>query len=134
MTSARRVRPIHRLATLIVLVALISLTGAGFLVTRGAAQSAERRLLHKHAAEVAAFLTSSITTLKSSFGLLGETYAARRVDDAGFRAGERSLVQGPGMTVGLAETVGETRRRSLLARTVPARCDPTDGGARRACS
>jgi signal transduction histidine kinase/ActR/RegA family two-component response regulator len=120
LTTSTRARPLYRFAALIVFVALTSLTAAGFLVTRGAARSAEHKLLHERAAEVAAIVTSSISTLKSSLGLLGETYAARRVDDAAFRAGERSLAQGAAATVGVAESVGARAVvRSTQGRALP---------------
>jgi signal transduction histidine kinase/ActR/RegA family two-component response regulator len=99
--------PLYRSAALIVCVALSALTVAGFLVARSAAQSAERRLLHERAGEVGALLSNSTDSLKSSLGLLGETYAARRVDDAAFRAAARSLAHGQ-TTVGVAETSGNS--------------------------
>src|SRR5207248_902610 len=95
--------PFYRYAALMVCVALSALTVAGFLVARSAARSAERRLLHERAAEVAALLANSTDSLKTSLGLLGQTYASDRRANAGFTAGARSLLKGGVTTVGVAE-------------------------------
>jgi len=104
--DVERVRPIYRYLAAIVFVTLTSVSVAGFVIARTAAQSAEKRLLHERAVEVGALLATTTASLKASLGLLGETYAAGHTADAGFRASAQSLIQGGESTVGVAETVG----------------------------
>ncbi len=107
-------RPLYRSVAVIVFIALAALTLGGFAVVRTAARNTEKRLLHERAAEVAAVLTSSTDSIRTSLRLLGEAYAADHVADAGFRASARSLLHGNVTTIGIAETV----RTNVVVRAV----------------
>jgi signal transduction histidine kinase/CheY-like chemotaxis protein len=104
--DAQRRKPLYRSVAVIVFIALAALTLGGFAVVRTAARNTEKRLLHERAAEVAAILTNSTDSMKTSLRLLGETYAAHHVADAGFTAGARSLMHDNVTAIGIAETVG----------------------------
>ena len=106
--TTNQVKPVYRYAALLVLVALIALTFGAFVVTRRAAVSAEKRLLHERAMEVGGIVTDTIVTFRTSLSLLGEIYAADRADDAAFRAGEHSLTAGGKTSVGVAEIEGDS--------------------------
>jgi signal transduction histidine kinase/ActR/RegA family two-component response regulator len=126
--EAKRTRLLFRWAAAIVFIVLATLAVAGCLVARSATQNSERRLLHERAAEIGALLTNAMTSAKTSLGLLGETYAAGRADDAGFRAGARSLAKGGVATVGIAQT--DADRVVVRAEEGVRRNDTTLTGAR----
>jgi signal transduction histidine kinase/CheY-like chemotaxis protein len=104
--DAQQRKPRYRYVAVIVFIALAGLTLGGFAVVRTAARNTEKRLLHERAAEVAAVLTNSTDSTKTSLRLLGETYAADHLADSGFTASARSLTQGNVTAIGIAETVG----------------------------
>ncbi|MCU1449134.1 MAG: hypothetical protein JWP02_1304, partial [Acidimicrobiales bacterium] len=95
-----------RFMSLVVFAVLATLSGAGFFATRSAANQEEKRILHERSGEVGALVSSSIGSLKSTLGLLGESYAGLRAPGPGFTAGARSLVTGGVTGVGVAEEQG----------------------------
>jgi signal transduction histidine kinase/ActR/RegA family two-component response regulator len=100
MSTRRRrgVRPI----VIVVLVLLAGLSVGGFAVTRSAIRGAESRLLDERAGEVGVLLTSSISGLRTTLDLAGESYSALGSPGPGFTAIADSLVKGAVTGVGVA--------------------------------
>jgi signal transduction histidine kinase/ActR/RegA family two-component response regulator len=94
------------LLTPIVCIALVAVAGAGFGITRHAANTQEAGLLHERASEVALIL-STATSLTSSLQVIGDVYAGGGESAQAFAAGARSLVSGAVTTVGVAAVVGD---------------------------
>jgi signal transduction histidine kinase/ActR/RegA family two-component response regulator len=118
--AASRMKYLYRHSALFVLLALTALSCGAFVVTRRAAESAEKRLLHERATEVGGVVTDTVVSFKSSLSLLGQIYSSDRADDAAFRAGERSLTAGGQSTIGVAEVAGgDVVVRSTQGRPLP---------------
>jgi signal transduction histidine kinase/CheY-like chemotaxis protein len=98
--------PLVRHLAVVVFVALVAVSVAGFFVARRATQDEQRRLLHERAGEVAALLTNATTSVNSTLGVLGAAYAGLGAPGPGFTAAAQSLVTGGVTGVGVAETIG----------------------------
>lgn len=115
--GTHRSKPLYRYAALLVFIVLTGLSFGAFVVTRHAAENAERRLLHERSTEVGGLLTGSIVNFKTSLSLLGEIYAADHANGSALRAGTRSLVANGQTTIGIAQAEG----RDFSVRAVEGR-------------
>jgi signal transduction histidine kinase/CheY-like chemotaxis protein len=117
-TTARRRR--SRYAPLALLVALLAGTVAVTIALKAAVRNEEHSLLHGRGGEVAALLTSSVASERSSLSLLGSVYAASPDPEHWFASSARTLIA-PGGYVGIAqERAGQFVVRSAFGSPVGA--------------
>ncbi len=96
--------PAVRVLAPAVLVVFAALSVSGYVLTSRAARDQERDLLRERNGEVAALLTSSVSTVGTSLNLLGETYAARGAAGVAYEAAAQSLLKNGVVVVGVAES------------------------------
>ncbi len=103
MQGQRRHNPAVRALAPAVLVVFAALSVVGYVVTSRVGRDQERDLLRERNGEVAALLTSSVTTVGTSLRLLGETYAARGTAGVAYQAAAKSMLTSGVIVVGVAE-------------------------------